>query len=92
MPKDADAMNDNLRAKKGAVLYGECKEILEHHVPLKPPALTPNIESGDFNTRLLGNPGHALPVRRTHPPSDISLDRLAVTTHWRAPSSPRVCD
>jgi hypothetical protein len=44
------------------------------------------------NTRLLGNPGHALPVRRTHPPSDISLDRLAVTTHCSAPSSPRVCD
>jgi hypothetical protein len=44
------------------------------------------------NTRLLGNPGQALPVRRTHPPSDISLDRLAVTTNWPAPSSPRVRD
>ena len=85
-------MTDNLRAKKGAVLYCECKENLEHRFPLKPPALTPNIEGGDVNTRLLGNPGQALPVRRTHPPSDISLDRLAVTTNWSAPSSPRVRD
>jgi hypothetical protein len=29
-------------------------------------------------------------VERAHPPSDISLDRLAVTTHRLAPSSPLV--
>ena len=32
--------------------------------------------------------GHALPHRRTHPPSHISLDGLAVATHCSAPSSP----
>jgi hypothetical protein len=63
-----------------------------HHFPFQPPALTPNIESGNMNSRLLRNPGHALPVRRTHPPSDIILGRLATTTHWSAPSSPRICD
>ena len=52
----------------------------QHHFPLQPPALTPNIESGDVNIRLLGNPGHTLPVLRTHPPSEISLDRLTETT------------
>ena len=27
------------------------------------------------------NLGDALPIRQTHPPPDVSLDRLAVTTH-----------
>ena len=44
------------------------------------------------------NPSHALPRRRTHPPSHISsllrrslrLDHLAVTTFCSAPSSPLV--
>jgi hypothetical protein len=27
-------------------------------------------------------------VRRAHPPSHISLDGLAVTTHWSCPQAP----
>jgi hypothetical protein len=34
--------------------------------------------------------GHALQVRRAHPPSYISFDGLAVATHCSAPSSPLV--
>jgi hypothetical protein len=34
--------------------------------------------------------GHALPVRRTHPPPHINFNDLAVTTHWSCPQAPGV--
>jgi len=40
------------------------------------------------NAQLLGDLGHALPLWRTHPPSHISLDDIAVTTHLSFPHSP----
>ena len=51
-----------------------------------------------WDAQLLGNLRHALACWLTHPPSHISpllrrslrLDRLAVTTHCSAPSSPLV--
>jgi hypothetical protein len=43
-----------------------------------------------MDAQLLGNAGHALPVRRAHPPSHVSLNRLAVPTYCSAPSSPLV--
>jgi hypothetical protein len=39
------------------------------------------------DAQLLRNQGNALPVRQTQPPSEISLDHLAVTTRRIAPSS-----
>ena len=41
-----------------------------------------------YPTLLRSEP--ALPVQKVHPPSHISLDRLAVTTHRSASSSPLV--
>ena len=32
--------------------------------------------------------GHALPVGRVHPSPHISLNSLAVTTHWSCPQAP----
>jgi hypothetical protein len=58
--------------------------------PLQPPGLPPLVEGDHVDAQLLRYSGHALPVRRAHPPSDISLDRIAVTTHCSAPSSPLV--
>ena len=43
-----------------------------------------------MNAQLLGNVSHALACWRTYPPSHISFDRLAITTHCSAPSSPLV--
>ena len=40
-----------------------------------------------MNGQLCLDLGHALPVCGSHPPSHISLDGLAVTTHFTAPSS-----
>ncbi len=47
-------------------------------------------EGGEVDPQLLGNQIHALPRRRTHPLPHISFDRLAVTTHCSASSSPLV--
>ncbi len=43
-----------------------------------------------MNGQLCRDLGHALAVRRTHPPSHISFDGLAAATHGSAPSSPLV--
>ena len=43
-----------------------------------------------MNAQLGRDLGHALPMRRTHPPPHISFDGLAVATHCSAPSSPLV--
>jgi hypothetical protein len=43
-----------------------------------------------MDAQLLGTLNHALASWRTHPPSHISFNRLAVTTHCSAPSSPLV--
>ena len=43
-----------------------------------------------MDAQLLGDFGHALAMAGPHPPSDVNLDRLAVTTHRIAPSSPLV--
>jgi hypothetical protein len=34
-----------------------------------------------MDPKLLRDLGHALAMGRSHPPADISLDDLAVTTH-----------
>ena len=47
-------------------------------------------QGGDVDAKLLGNLRHAQACWRTHPPSHISFDHLAVTTHCSAPSSPLV--
>jgi hypothetical protein len=61
-----------------------------YHFSLQPPGLSPFVGGDHVDAQLLRNPGHALPVRRTHPLSDFSLDRLAVTKHRLTPSSPLV--
>ena len=43
-----------------------------------------------MDAQLLGNLSHALPLGRTHPPTHISFDRLAVTTPFTALSCPLV--
>jgi hypothetical protein len=40
------------------------------------------------NPKLLGDLRHALAIGRPHPPADIRLDGLAVTTHRSVPSGP----
>jgi hypothetical protein len=61
-----------------------------HYLSLQPPGLPPFVEGDHVDAQLLRDSGHALPVRRAHPPSDISFDRLAVTTHRNPPSTPLV--
>ena len=43
-----------------------------------------------MDVQLIGKLSHDLPRMRTHPPSHISLELLAVATHCSAPSSPVV--
>lgn len=45
-----------------------------------------------MHAQLLGDLGAALAVGRPHPPADISLDGLAVRTHWSVPSGPLVVE
>ena len=61
-----------------------------HHFSLQPPGLPLVVEGDNVNAQLCRDLGHALPVRRTHPPSHINFDGLAVATHCSAPSSPLV--
>ena len=58
--------------------------------PLIPetPTLSPVVEGYYVNSPLCLNLGHALAVRRAHPPSYTSFTRLAVATHCSSPSSP----
>ena len=45
-----------------------------------------------MDAQLLGDLRHALSVRRTHSPANISLDGLALGTHQLVPSSPLVVE
>jgi hypothetical protein len=40
------------------------------------------------NAQFLGDLSAALAMGRPHPPADISLDGLAVRTHWSVPPHP----
>ena len=61
-------------------------------VPLPPATARPSSRRTGWRcgSPLLGNLSHALACWRTHPPSHINFERLAVTTHCSAPSSPLV--
>jgi len=48
-----------------------------HHLSLQATGLPTFIEGDDMDAQLLCDPGHALPVRRAHPPSHVSLDALS---------------
>jgi len=62
------------------------------HLPLQSPGLPPAVEGDHVNTQLSWDLGHALPLWWTHPPSHISFDGLAVTTHWSCPQAPGCLD
>ena len=59
-----------------------------NHFSLQPPGLPLGAQGGVVDAQLFENLSQALSQRRTHPPAHISFDRLAVTTHCSAPSSP----
>lgn len=56
-----------------------------YHPFQQPPGLCPVVEGQQGNTQLLTNQGHAQPLPWSHTPSHISLDSLAVSTHWSCP-------
>ncbi len=61
-----------------------------HDFTLEPPGFPQFVEGDHMDVQLLCDPGTVLTVQRTHPPSDISFDPVAVTTHKLAQSSPLV--
>jgi hypothetical protein len=63
-----------------------------HHFRLQPQVLAPFVRGDHVGPQLLGDLSHALAMERPHPPADISLDGLAVTTHRSGPSSPLVVE
>jgi hypothetical protein len=68
-------------------LLGPARRPRRHQLAFLSPLMAPAIDSWDRNARATGDLSHALPVRRAHPPSHISLDGLAVTTHWSCPQA-----
>ena len=54
--------------------------------------LAPFVKGDHVDPQRLGDLSHALAMGRPHPPADISLDGLAVTTHRSCPSSPLVVE
>ena len=62
----------------------ECR----HHLSVQTQGLPTFVEGDHMDARLLEDPSHALQVGRAHPPLHVKLDRLAVTAHRIAPSSP----
>jgi len=66
--------------------------ILSDRYALSLPSIPTSVHDGEVDAELLENLSHDLACWLTHPPSHIRLDRLAVTTHCSAPSSPLVVE
>ncbi len=75
----------------GAVLKNSVlKNSVLKNSSLHPQGLPPVVEHENVDAELCCVLSHALPVRRTHPPSHVSFDDLTVTTHWSCPQAPGV--